>query len=346
MTFVAVAVRTLNATGLFTDITPGFSGRCTALLGVPGADAFEIDRPDNLLLVSATNRRALAAGKPDKRDGLYVLSLANAGLGFRKLSGTPGDFHPRGLSLYRMPDGSRTLMVINRPAGADPVVVIFDAAVAKGTMTLKERADIASGLLVAPQDIAAAGPDQFYVSNSSTSTSTIGRAIETYAMLPRANIVYFDGNEFRVAAEGFNYANGLRLSPDGARLYLATTSGRALYAFDRESFMGTLKEAGKLSIPSGLDKIGTDGDGGLWVAANPKLFATLAYRADASKPAPSQVFKVSLDKGLPAAAEAIYTNDGGEIGGASTAMVAHGHLFIGSALDSKVLDCALPGPSP
>src|SRR5271168_2507703 len=132
VTLAAVAVRTLNATGLFTDVTPGFSGRCTVLRGVAGAGDFEIDRPDNLLFVSATNRRALARGKPDKGDGLYVLSLGNVGQGFRKLSGTPANFHPRGLSLFRMPDGSLTLMAVNLPVGADPAIEIFDVTIAQG----------------------------------------------------------------------------------------------------------------------------------------------------------------------------------------------------------------------
>jgi arylesterase/paraoxonase len=346
VTVVALVVRSLSAAGVFTDVTPGFSGRCVALRGVTGAGAFETDRADNLLFVSATDRRALAKGKPNRADGIYVLSLANAGQGFRKAAGTPANFHPRGISLFRAADGTLTLMAVNLPVGGAPGVDIYDVAIAKGAVTLKERAAIGSGLLVAPEDIAAASPIQFYVSNGWASTSAFGRAIETYTMLPRANVVYFDGNVFRIVADGFNYANGLRLSADASKLYVATTSGRALYTFGREPFSGSLKEAGKVSIPSGLDKIGTDGDGSLWIAANPKLFAMLAFRADPAKPAPSQVFRVPLDKGMPGDAEAIYTNAGGEIGGASTATVAHGHLFIGSSLDSKVLDCALPGASP
>lgn len=347
ITLVALAIRTLNAAGVFTDVTPGFGGHCRALTGIDGANGMDVDRPDRLLFISATDKRAFAAGKPNSRDGLYVLSLNHPEKGFQKLRAPSDDFHPRALSLFRVADEkSFTLMAINKPTKGEPSIDVFDATAVNGQVALKEVANIGGGLLVDPEDIAAAGPYQFYVTNGWTTTNVIGRTLEFYAMVPRANIVFFDGNSFRVAMDDLTYAKGVRLSPDGARLYVTTVSGRAIYAYDRNPFTGDLKEAGKLSIPSGLSKLAIDGQGDLWIAANPKLFALLGFRANPSKPSPSEVYEVSLKNGIPDEARLVYANLGDQLGGASTVAATGGQLFIGSSFDSKVLDCQLPGSQP
>ena len=43
-----------------------------------------------------------------------------------KLSGTPADFHPHGISILRARDGTLTLMAVNHRATAPAAVEIFD----------------------------------------------------------------------------------------------------------------------------------------------------------------------------------------------------------------------------
>ena len=99
VTAIALAFRTLTAFGVFTDVTPGFAGVCTAINGVEGPEDIAIDDKLGVAFISAADRRAKANGRPSPQDGLYVLALNGAG-NLAKLSGTPADFHPHGISLY------------------------------------------------------------------------------------------------------------------------------------------------------------------------------------------------------------------------------------------------------
>jgi arylesterase/paraoxonase len=343
VTLAALVVRWLNAGGAFTEVKPAFAGTCTAIPSAPGPGAIAIDPEDRLGFVAVADRRALAQGRPARSDGIYAFALANPEAGLKRVAGAPSDFHPHSISLTRARNGSLTLMAINLPSAGDPAVDVFDVAVKDGVAALKERSAITSGFLIRPESIAAVGPDQFYVTNSGTSVSGLGRFLETYVLMPRANILYFDGNLFRVVANGLSDARGVFVSADGAHLYVASRSGRSLNAFARGQLSGQLTPEGSLSIDSGLGGIGSDAKGGLLVAGTPRPFDEDRYRdGPAGRRAPSQVFQVALKSGIPASAEALYTNKGDEISAAGTASAsANGHFFVGSALDRKILDCAL-----
>jgi hypothetical protein len=343
VTFVAMIVRWLNAGGAFTEVKPGFAGSCTVIASASGPGAIAIDTDDRLAFVATADRRALAKATASPRDGLYSFALANPEAGLKKVAGTPKDFHPRSISLYRAPGGGLTLMAINVPPTGEPSVAIFDVTVNDAIPALKERSAISSGFLVRPAGIAAVGPDRFYVTNSSTSVTGFGRFLETYALMPRANVLYFDGNLFRTVADDLSDAQGIFVSGDGAHVFVSSKEGRALYAFARGPLSGQLSPEGSLSIDAGLDGIGSDARGGLLVAGTPRPFDEERYRNDpAGHRAPSQVFAVTLRNGIPNSADALYTNKGDEISDAGTATAsANGHVFIGSALDKKILDCAL-----
>ena len=337
---VGLVVRTLDAGGAFSSLTSGFSGTCRNIAGISGAEDLQIDASDGLVFFAATDWRA-PGGHGSSKDGLYTLSLAHPDVGFTKLAGTPHDFHPHGLSLFRAADGKLTLMVINHQASGDQAVEIFDVAVASGAAKLTARGHIEGGELISPNDLVAVGPEQFYVTNDHTSRTALGRMIETYAVLPRANVVYFDGTYFRVAAQGLQVANGINISPDGKYLYVAETSGRSLKTYQRDPFSGALMQVGDLSIASGLDNIDVAADGRLWVAGHPSQFETLAARGDRSKRAGSQIFVVDTNGGLPTSVRSVYANAGDEISGASVGAVTGKTLFIGSPLDDKILECTL-----
>ncbi len=336
---IALGFRTLNALGVFTDVTPGFSGTCSAISGIAGPEDIAIDEKSGLVFVSALDRRAKARGKPSAQDGIYALPL-NGAPHLLKLSGTPVDFHPQGISLVRGADGSLTLMAINHRSDGSNSVEIFDVKT-QGSLRLSEVGNIESRELVSPNAIAALDRDRFYVTNDHTSTSDLGRALDDLLVLPRANVLYFDGTVFRIAAENLNFPGGAALSPDGNYLYVTESFNRRLATYERGALSGSLKSVGTLAIPSGLDNLRFDAAGNLWVGSHPKALAMAAFRADPSKPAPSEIFRVTLTDGIPQSASAVYTNLGGQIGGASVAAVTGHRLLIGSPLDDKILDCTM-----
>jgi arylesterase/paraoxonase len=336
---IALIFRSLTGLGVFTEVTPQFQGNCVALHGVIGPEDMQIDRKDRLVFVSATDRRALEKKAPNAQDGLYTFPLDHPEQGFTKLTGTPSNFHPHGISLYRDGGGALTLMAVDHPLGEDSAVEIFDVKIANGKAALVQRADIAGGLLVNPNDVTAVAPDQFYVTNDHASKSAFGRTLEDALLLPRANVVFFDGNVFRVVANGLSFANGIFVSPDDTHVYVASTTGRTIHTYERNPVSGELKDAGEFDIPSGLDNIDIDAQGNLWVAGHPKLLDMQAVRADPTKVTPSQIFEVTLKNGVPSEAKLVYANAGDEISGSSIGVVDGDRLFIGAGYDSKVLAC-------
>ncbi|HVU22237.1 MAG TPA: SMP-30/gluconolactonase/LRE family protein [Rhizomicrobium sp.] len=339
---VAIVARALIMGGMFTDVTPGFGGACRTIGGVVGAEDLQIDRRDGLVFISASDRRA---DPPSKMDGIYTLKLGDPSAKPVRLAGTPTEFHPHGISLFRAADGSLTLMAVNHVKGLGgdrPSINVFAVTVKSGAPALSEIGDIQSDKLISPNDIVAVGQAQFYVTNDHGSRTPFGMMLENYLMLPRADVLYFDGNVFKEVANNLVFANGINIAPDGSRIYVAETTAHRIQTFTRDPFSGRLTQEATLTLPSGPDNIDVDEKGDLWVADHPKLFDVLAYRDDPSKPSPSEIFRLPVKNGVPRAAQRIYSNLGQEIGAASVGAVADGHLFIGSIFDPKILDCTLP----
>jgi arylesterase / paraoxonase len=336
---VGAAVRTLNAYGVFTPATPNTAGDCRALPTEPGPGAVAIDDKTGLVFVAVMDRRARDAGTPSSKDGLYVLQPGTVSR-LERLSGTPRDFHPAGIALVRDANGL-VLMAIDHRSDGTHSIEIFSIAYEKITVSLRSIGSIAGGALTSPSAIAAIDRDHFYVANDHGSTSAFGRALEDYLLLPRANIVYFDGMFFRPAIGGLSSPAGLALSPDGRTLYATETYGRRLDTFSRSPISGVLEQEGTLDIPSGLGGLGFDEHGNLWIASQPSAFALARFRADPKSPAPSQVFKVALVNGIPQTATPAFADDGGSIGGASAVAVSGTTMLVGASLDDHVLDCQI-----
>ncbi len=334
-------IRWVTAAGVFTSVSKISPNICQPIARLQGPEDFEVDAAHDAIIVSSTNRRA-PKDAPDPRDGLYVLKLSDPGAAPVKLTdGVPKDFHPHGISLYRAPNGDETLMVINHHRAGTHSVEIFGLSYENGAARLVPHSSIAGGLLVSPNDLFAVGPDRFYVTNDHvTKPGSFGRFAEDYLIWPHADLLYFNGTNFRISVQRMAFPNGVYVSPDGAHLYVALTNERRILAFSREPYFGSLKEVGSLSIPSRLDNISADAQGRLIVAGHPSLLADNGFRADPAKPSPSQVFRVSLDKdGIPTGYETIFADEGRLIGASSVAAMAGQRLLIGSVLDDKILEC-------
>ncbi len=319
----AVTYRFLESHGVFTAVEPGFAGTCRAVAGIAGPGDIAVDAPGKTAFVSA-------------KDGIYAYAYDVPGAHLVKLEGTPKDFHPGGIGLYRSPDGGLTLIAINRQGDGSYAIDVFAAEGKK----LQLIGSIGSDVLVDPSDLAVVDEDRFYVVNAHTSRTVLGRWLDDVLLLPRANVLFFDGMKFVTAAEELNSPRGV--AANGQRLFVAEQYPRTLLAFERDSFSGRLKEAGAFPIASGLDRIDIAPDGSLWIAGQPKAFAMNAFHLNPKKPAPSQVFRVDLEGGTPHAFSLVYANGGDEIGGAGVAARAGDHLLIGSEQGGKMLDCGLP----
>jgi len=344
MTVVALVVfigRALWANGLFANVPTGFAGSCKTQASVPGIE--DMEAAGGKVFVAVASARG-----PDGRDGIYVFKDGK----LSKLAGTPRDFHPRGISIYHGPGGSLFLFAVNRRssgasagAGATNAKVRFSIdsfEIAAGdNPALTPQGTIEGGLLTDPQDVAAAGPGAFYVSNNSAK-SNLTKQLAGYGVLPASEVLYFNGMSFRSVADGLYGARGLVLAPDGTHLLVASLTTRSIKSFDRNVFSGALTEADSLTLAAAPEKLSLDSYGQVWAAGHANLFHWRAFAADPKARDSSQVFRVSLLNGVPQDSGQIYGSrgsDGKEIAAASVAVSSTQGLLIGSSLDNKLLNC-------
>lgn len=340
-------VRILTNAGFFSALAPGFDGRCTAYSGITGAEDLQIDRETGWVYLSATDRRAIRDGQ-NLRGDIYAMRLDSPETGFLPLTAdTPGDFRPHGISLYTGLDGRKRVFTVSHPALGRSRIEIFDLDDDGMVPILTHIRSVEDPLFPTPNDVVAVGPDQFYVTNDHAFKDGFRRIVEDVLRLNQSTLVYFDGEEARIAADKLTYPNGVNVSPDGSELYVTETTDGMLRVYGRDRETGALSaralSEGRLFIGLGLDNIDVDKRGALWIASHPKLLSFLAHADDPDRRSPSMINKVTLDavtrRGV---IDQVYLNLGEEISGASVAAVHNGQMVVGSVFEPKILVCDLP----
>lgn len=327
----------LWSAGHFKTIEPHFAGSCQAVTGVTGAEDITIHPRTGMAYISACDRRALKAGQ-NGRGGIFAYDLTDPQPIPVKLTSGPGpDFQPHGISLYIDADGRDALFVINHSGGTHKVE-IYDLK----PDGLVHRRTVKAPALVSPNDIVGVGREHFYATNDHRFTSGLLKIAEDYLKLPLANVVFFNGRDFTVAAAGIGYANGINISPDGRKLYVAGTTRMTLEIFDRDLKSGELTLAASIPFDTGLDNIEIDAAGALWIGAHPQLLKFVAHSKDAANLSPSQILRVTLNPQGESRIDEIYLTKGESLSGASVGAVHQDRMLIGSVFEPRFLDCRLP----
>ncbi|MFO1248476.1 MAG: hypothetical protein U1E93_09720 [Alphaproteobacteria bacterium] len=328
---ISAAVRAVWSNGLLSSTPVGYFGSCKVAGIVPGVQ--DIETANGTAFVSVSSARG-----PSADDGIYAIALTGGPL--KKLTGGPKDFHPRGIGLYRTPDGKGLfLMAVNKRSSGRFSIDSFEVTDPSGSPALVAQGTIEGGMLINPQDVAVASPTTFYVANGTAGKNPLLHVPQTYGVIPGGNILYFNGMSFSEMVDGLYGTRSLILTGGGTHLVVGGLLSRSLTSFSREPFSGALTESGSLLLPAGPEKLSLDAQGELLVAGHANLSDWRAANADKSKHAPSQLFRVSLLNGVPQDKEQIYGNDGTELSGASVGVSAGKKLLIGSSLDNKLLDC-------
>lgn len=327
----AFVFRTVWNAGLFTKIEPHFEGKVIEINGFNGAEDITVDKATGLALVSSSRFEENAP-----KGEIYLLNIKDDA--HEPVSLTDSlpfdDFHPHGISLYQSKEGEKLLFVINHKKSLETAIEIFQFT----DSTLVHVETIKNDLFVSPNDIVGVGKRQFYLTNDHDEKKSWWRAKKDLLQIPMGNVCYFDGNKASILADGFLYANGINVSQDGKKLFVAATTGKKIVVFDRDIASGKLTENSEIAI-NGADNIEIDESGDLWVGCHPKLLAFLAHSKDHSKLSPSEVIKISLEGEKPAI-ESIYLNDGRPLSGSSVGAVWRNKMLIGSVFGDKVLLCS------
>jgi arylesterase/paraoxonase len=334
-----LAIRFVRATSLFSTIEE-VAANCRVIEAVPGPEDIVIDRARGVAYVSATDRRILMAGgaaSTSLRGGIYRIDLNAPPEQWTLVPVTPASpesFRPHGLGLFIDGEGSRSLFVVNHPAGGPDEVVILDV---DGQGRLIHRRTITDPLMTNLNDVQPVGADRFYATNDHAAGTS--KALQDFLMLDRTNFVYFDGSQARVAAEGLSYANGVNVSSDGREIYVAETLDRALRVYRREIGSGDLELTDIVQLDSGADNIDVLENGDLLVGAHPKILDFASHAEDPSALSPSQVVRVSRNEGGDWSVRTLYLNHGDEVSGVATAAGYRDMMLLGPVFQPRIMAC-------
>jgi hypothetical protein len=294
---LAASFRYVQARGLFASVEDKAPAVCHAVAGVDGVGDIARDK---------TGAAFIAAN-----NGLYVYDGGKV----ERLAGTPKDFRPVALALGE--DGA--IATLFRQGDIWELSLFAMTA----PTAVKEVGRMSADILTDPAALVALPAGRFYVVNKHGSHTALGRWLDDVFLLPRADVLYFDGMKFRPVAERLNSPAGLALAPDASHLYVTQELPRNLVALARNDFTGTVAEPSLLKLPAAPTKISQAKDGSLIVAAWPKKGAGAVYR-------------VRLMNGMPQEAELLYASKTTPV---TAAAELNGHLLIGSG--AKLIDCKL-----
>jgi arylesterase / paraoxonase len=335
------AIRLLWLAGTFRRIQPHFAGTCRLVPGPVGPEDITIHPRTGVAYVSASDRRAVMAGRAVP-GAIWAYDLnATDPVPLNLTPHSDTRFQPHGISLWAGADGRDALFVVNHPVDGDTplpnAIEIFDVT----DHGLLHRATLTDPLLVMPNDLVAVALDRFYVTNTHRHPPGSLQTVETYLQLAEAQVVFYGPGGFRPALEDLLFPNGINVSPDGRTLYVASTTGRSVRAYDRDPASEALHFRQEIGLGSGADNIEIDEHGNLWIGAHPKLLRVEAHGKDPKTLSPSQVLRVT-----PAGAvEEIYLDDGSAISTSTVGAVHGDRLLIGNVFDDGFLDCRMTGPA-
>jgi len=337
LAIVGICAYSLHSFNHFDKIEDRFAGQCAPVTGIAGPEDIQIDAASRRAFISSFDRRAARSGGT-ARGAIFLVNIDDPldRSGWRDRSaGVPADFEPLGLHFYEG-DGVRRLFVVN---DANSAVELFDVT-PEGNLTHLET--FTERRLNSPNDVVAVGPRSFYVTNDAEPgrNSFLGN-LHFLGRAASGSVYYFNGVAWRLAADGLRFANGLNVSPDGTRVYVAEMSGGAIRIYDRDQQTGALKFETAFSIDASPDNINVDEAGALWIAALPKPLSLPAHSRDESNRAPSQVWRYIDTPGKKSEAVEIYSSAGETISASTSAAHIGGKLLIGALLDERYLLCDL-----
>lgn len=331
-----------SAGGFEPEIVSSLDGSCTRVEGVIGPEDIVIDPATGIAYISGRDLRAASAareGQGTERPGALYRYDLNAPPGsaapVNLTPDAPLSLQPHGLSLVRDGDGL-WLLAVNHPGG-DRHEVIRYRVTDEG---LVEEARFSSPLLISPNDIHAIDRDRFYVTNDRGDGARVMHAVESFLHLPRATVVYHDGADWRLAADGIVFANGINGTADGSQILVGSVVERQVYRYDRAPD-GSLALRDTLPMPMGPDNIDRAADGSFWIAGHPKLFTFVAHAGDPAALSPGMVVRTRLDAGGAATTE-VLRDDGSLISAMSVAAPwGRDRLLLGAVFAPYFLDCTL-----
>ncbi|XP_072046787.1 serum paraoxonase/arylesterase 2-like [Amphiura filiformis] len=239
-------------------------------------------------------------------------------------------FSPLGITAYEQrATETVTVFVINRKKG-EPTVEVFDFKQEQKLLTHKKT--IKSNNIYTPNNIAATGPDTFYLTNDGYSDWVPIRIVEFLLLIPSGRVVYYDGTEARAVTGGLHTPNGVALSHTRKHLYVASIidQGVDVYEIQQDASLALVKS---IHLATAVDNLTVDPDtGDIWAACQFNLLVGASQEGRAKGSA--QVLRIALDKELNTNIREVLMDDGDLLRGSSVASLYKRRLLVGSVMDN------------
>ena len=324
--------RSYYQSGAFKSVVNHFEGTTQKIEGVAGGEDLTIDQSTGIAFVSSMDRWS-ARKLSDVHGAIFRLNLNDSVLTLSNLTANINfEFNPHGISLFQSSEGKKILFVINHKHAGN-YVEIFEYR----NDSLIHRESISDPLMISPNDLVGVGERSFYFTNDHNEKASTFRMIKDLLGIGTGNVIYFDGVKgIKTDVTGVRYANGININNEGSELYLAATSGKEVYVFDRDA-SGTLSKVGEISCDTGVDNIEVDTENNLWIGCHPQLLKFLAHAKDEQKLSPSEIIRLTPTGKSQFKQETIYINDGSEISASSVAARFRNKLLIGPVFQSHLV---------
>nr|AMD38355.1 paraoxonase 1 variant E [synthetic construct] len=300
------------------EILPNGLAFISSGLKYPGIKSFNPNSPGKILLMDLNE------------EDPTVLELGITGSKFDVSS-----FNPWGISTFTDEDNAMYLLVVNHPDAKSTVELFKFQEEEKSLLHLKT---IRHKLLPNLNDIVAVGPEHFYGTNDHYFLDPYLASWEMYLGLAWSYVVYYSPSEVRVVAEGFDFANGINISPDGKYVYIAELLAHKIHVYEKHANW-TLTPLKSLDFNTLVDNISVDPEtGDLWVGCHPNGMKIFFY--DSENPPASEVLRIQNILTEEPKVTQVYAENGTVLQGSTVASVYKGKLLIGTVFH-KALYCEL-----
>lgn len=303
---------------------PAYEGPFTSIATGPGPEDLALDTTNGMrrVIIPCAERRK---EMPRHLNGFYAYDLNSERLLRLAVIGLPKNItlNPHGIDIG--PFGGETcLFAVNHEDEINRQSILVFALHGD---TLQFKDSLIHPLLVSPNDVCTDHRSGLYVSNDSGKRNAL---LEKLFAQPKSNVIHFDGTQWRVAASGIKFANGVGVK--NGKLYVTGTQESVLLSFSILE-NGLLGERTDYAVPYGSDNITFSGDK-LISTAHLSFYEFTRHASKASHPSPGLVYAIDLSNGK---VDTLFYDNGANISAISTGLWADGHLYVAQVFNPFVL---------
>ena len=318
------------STGYFRAIENKFDGKIIKKINIAGAEDITISRKDSFAIISSTIRNKFPNIAQEK-GGLYFIDLKNDR--FKPILLTTNfkkPFAPHGISIYQK-DSITTIAAINHTLAGE-FIEIFTLIKTK----LKHQKTLKNELIFSPNDIVLLDEHRFYFTNDHKYKEGLGRFSEDYLGIAMANVIYFDGKNYKEVANDIAYANGINVDMNRNLVFVASPRNFLVKVFHKDK-NGTLEFIEDIDCNTGVDNIEFDENDHLWIGAHPNLLHFAAYAKGDEAISPSEIIKINYKSKGDYTIDQIYMEDGTEMSASTVAVTFANLILTGNVMDENFL---------